>query len=93
MDVGIAFGWTHGSTSFQLLSDAVAYIMKKEGIHLRCYIDDYIAVVPKSKADTVFHRLCALLNELDLPINHDKLTPPTKRLSCLGIQFNIKTIL
>ena len=76
VDVGIAFGWTHGSASFQILSDAITYIMKKEGIQLRCYIDDYIAVVPKSKADTVFHRLCALLRELGLPINHDKLTHP-----------------
>ena len=90
IDVGIAFGWTHGSSSFQILSDAIAYIMKREGIQLRCYIDDYIAVVPKSKADSAFHRLCDLLNELGLPINSDKLTPPTKRLTCLGIDFNIK---
>ena len=90
VDVGIAFGWTHGSASFQLLSDAVAYIMSKEGITLRCYIDDYIAVVPKSKADTAFRKLCEVLSELGLPINRDKLTPPTKRLTCLGIDFDIE---
>ena len=74
--VGIAFGWMHGSSSFQILPDAIAYIMRKEGIQLRCYIDDYIAVVPKSKVHTAFHRLCDLLNELGLPMNSDKLTPP-----------------
>ena len=90
VDVGIAFGWTHGSASFQLLSDAVAYIMSKEGVTLRCDIDDYIAVVPKHKANHAFGRLCEVLNELGLPINRDKLTPPTKRLTCLGIGFDIE---
>ena len=90
IDVGIAFGWTHGSASFQILSDAIAYIMSKEGIRLRCYIDDYIAVVPRSKAEGVFKRMCALLTELGLPINQDKLTAPTKRLTCLGIDIDIE---
>ena len=90
VDIGIAFGWTHGSASFQLLSDAVAYIMNKEGVTLRCYIDDYIAVVPKHKANHAFRRLCEVLNELGLPINRDKLTPPTKHLTCLGIDFDIE---
>ena len=90
VDVGIAFGLTHGSASFQLLSDAVAYIMSKEGVTLRCYIDDYIAVVPKHKANHAFQRLCEVLNELGLPINRDKLTPPTKCLTCLGIDFDIE---
>ena len=57
VDVGIAFGWMHRSASFQILSDTIAHIMKKERIQLRCYIDDYIGVVPKSKVDTAFHRL------------------------------------
>ena len=76
VDVGIVFGWMHGSALFQILSDAMTYIMAKEGIRLRCYIDDYIAVVPKSKAQQPFTRLCALLKELDLPINCEKLTAP-----------------
>ena len=63
--------------------------MMKEGVNLRCYIDDYIAVAPRAKADHNFQRLCALLNELGLPINHDKLTPPNKSLSCLSINIDI----
>ena len=90
IDVGIAFGLTHGSVSFQILSDAIAYMMSKEDIQLRCYIDDYIVVVPKSKAEGVFTRMCALLRGLGLPINQDKLTPPTKRLTCLGIDIDTK---
>ena len=89
VDAGVAFGWTHGSAAFQILSDAIAFIMKKEGANLRCYIDDYIAVLPSTEADHIFQRLCALLDELGLPINYDKLTPPTKKLSCLGIDIDI----
>ena len=77
IDVGIVFGWTQGSASFKILSDAIAHIMRKEGVDLRCYIDDYIAVAPRSKADHIFQVLCALLNELCLIINQDKLTPRT----------------
>ena len=37
----IAFSWVHGSASFQLCSDAIAYIMKQKGFEIHCYIDDY----------------------------------------------------
>ena len=88
-DLAVAFGWTHGSAAFQILSDAIAHIVAKAGIKLHCYIDDYIAVVPKTKADEKFKYVCDLLSELGLPLNYDKLTPPTKRLTCLGIDINI----
>ena len=88
-DLAVAFGWTHGSAAFQILSDAIAHIVAKAGIKLHCYIDDYIAVVPKTKADDKFKHVCDLLTELGLPLNYDKLTPPTKRLTCLGIDINI----
>ena len=90
IDIGIAFGWTHGSALFQISSDTIAYIMSKEGIQLTCYIDDYIGVVPKSKAEGVFKRMCALLHELSLPINQNKLTAPTERLTYLGIDIDIE---
>ena len=76
LDPVIAFGLVHGSASFQICSDAVAYIMKQKGFEIHCYIDDYIAVVPKEKADIAFATLCETLNELGLPINESKLTPP-----------------
>ena len=88
-DLAVAFGWTHGSVAFQILSDAIAHIVAKAGIKLHCYIDDYIAVVPKTKAEDKFKHVCDLLTELGLPLNYDKLTPPTKRLTCLGIDINI----
>ena len=74
-DQAVAFGWTHGSGAFQLLSDAIAHIVAKAGIKLHYYIDDYIAVVPKAEALEKFQFVCALLHELEIPLNCDKLTP------------------
>ena len=69
-------GWTHGSGAFQFLSDSIAYIVAKAGIKLHCYIGYYIVVVPKAQAQEKFQFVCALLHELGLPLNCDKLTPP-----------------
>ena len=50
-DLGVSLGLMHGSTAFQILSDSVAYIVAKLGVKLHCYINDYIAVVPKTEAE------------------------------------------
>ena len=90
-DLVLPFGWTHGSGAFQLLSDSNAYMVAKAGIKLHCYIDYYIPVVPKAQAQEKFQCVCALLHELGLPLNCDKLTPPppTRRLTALGIDIDI----
>ena len=90
IDVAVAFGWVHGSTAFQRVSDAVTYIMAQDGIKLFAYIDDYIMISPKSSSDTEFQRLASLLVELGLPSNPDKQTPPPcRKLTCLGIQIDM----
>ena len=88
LDKSVAFGWIFGTASFQLLSDSIAYFMR-DYCNLHCYIDDYVAVLPKIKADVAFDKLCSLLQELGLPLNIAKLTPPTKRLTYLGIDIDL----
>ena len=83
VDLSVAFGWKHGSGSFQILSNAIAHIMAKRGVKMHCYIDDYIVVTSKFEASDQF------LEELGLPMNGDKLTPPSKRITCLGIDIDI----
>ena len=61
--------------AYQILSDAIAHIVAKVDIKIHCYIDDYIAVVPKAKAEEKFRFVCDMLDELGLPLNYDKLTP------------------
>ena len=77
MDVAIAFGWTLG-TVFHLCSDAIVFIMAKQDVKLNCYIDDYVAVVPRARAENVFQCLRTLLEELGLPVNLKNLFLPQK---------------
>ena len=90
LDVMITFGWTLGTVAFHLCSEAIAFIMDKQHIKLHCYIDDYMAVVPRARAGATFQRMHTLLQDLGLPVNMDKFTPPTKRLACLGIEVDIE---
>ena len=78
LDVTILFGWTLGMAAFQLCSDAIAFIMAKQNVKLHCYINDYVAVVPRARAEAAFQCLRTLLQDLGFPVNPDKLTPPKK---------------
>ena len=90
-DLAVAFGWIHGSGSFQLVADVITHIMKQKGFKTFAYIDDFILINHKSKAKQAFDTLTDLLQELGLPMNDDKRTPPTRTLTCLGICINLDT--
>ena len=85
LDVSATFGWVHGSTASQLMSDAICDAMRRQGRHVFAYIDDYILVSTEESAHSHFEDLSYLITDLDLPINPDKKTAPTRRLTCLGI--------
>ena len=89
LDVSAAFGWVHGSAAFQLTSDAISDAMRRKGRHIFAYIDDYILVSTEDSAYSHFEDLYDLISDLGLPINLDKKTPPTRRLTCLGISFDL----
>ena len=89
IDKAITFGWVHGTAAFQLCSDIIAFIMKISGVTLHCHIDDYITIFPCESRQNTFLQLFTLLKELGLPMNCEKLTPPTKCLTCLGIEVDI----
>ena len=61
----------------------------RDQVRLHYHIEDYMAVLPRVEADAVFRKLCALLNELGLPLNTSKLTAPTKKLAYLGIDIDV----
>ena len=65
------------------------HIMSTKKHQIFAYIDDYIIADSKKDTERDFHDLTALVTELGLPMNPDKQTPPTKRLSCLGIHIDI----
>ena len=75
IDKGVAFGWVHGSSAFQMTSDVIIYIMKTRNHHMWAYIDDYILIGSKEATEAAFHDLSTLSTELGLPMNSDKRTP------------------
>ena len=89
LDPSVAFGWTHGSAAFQMVSDAVTHILKASGCSIFPYIENYVGVASSNDAQGQFHLLYDLLSSLGLPINKDKLDPPSDALICLGIRINI----
>ena len=89
LDPSVTFGWTHGSAASQMVSDAVTYILKASGCRIFPYIDDYVGVASRDDAERQFWLLYDLLSALGLPINKDKLDPPSDALTCLGIRINI----
>ena len=89
LDVSAAFGWVHGSAAFQLTSDAISDAMRCQGRHVFAYIDDYILVSTEDLAQSDFGELHDLIIDLGLPINPDKETGPTRKLTCLGITIDL----
>ena len=72
----------------QFLSDAIVYFVKQQGYKMFPYIDDYTLVISEDQANEAFIYLSRLLDELGLPMNSDKKTPPTKVMTCLGIKID-----
>ena len=89
IDLSIAFCWTHMSAAFQMTSDTIAFMMKDLGCKVDAYIDDYVVVAPKSRANEFFHALASLLQDLGLPVNLDKKIPLSEVITYLGIQIDI----
>ena len=68
-----------------MLSDAVTFIMQKHGAKIFAYIDDYVSIADACDATHYFNDLHMLLICLGLPINEQKLSAPSKTLTCLGV--------
>ena len=89
LDQFLPFGFKHGSSIFQRLSDGVRFIMNQEGHQVWNYIDDSLCVSLPSKISKIYTRLQELLLELGLTISSKKLVPPSTEVTCLGIVVNI----
>ena len=63
--------------------------MAQQGYKMFPYIDDYILVTHRDKALDAFRCLVHLLTELGLPMNPDKLCPPSTSLTCLGVTIDL----
>ena len=73
---------------FQMTSDTIAFMMKELGCKVHAFIDNYVVVAPEFAHEYV-DALSNLLQELGLPMNADKKTPPSEVITCLGTQIDI----
>ena len=60
------------------------------GCAVHNYIDDIIGVDAKNDAQLTFDTLKALFRYLGIPINPDKLEPPSQQLICMGIMVDVE---
>ena len=81
----LPFGFKHGSSIFQRLSDAIHFIMSQVKHSIWKYIDDFLCVSTPSKIHASYVRLQELLAELGLTVSAKKLVPPGTQVVCLGI--------
>ena len=91
IDLSLPFGYRLGAFFFSKISDAVRYIRSQNGHNaLLNYINDLIYCTLPSKIQEPYQFLLTLLQELGLDISQKKLHPPDTKVTCLGIEFDMK---
>ena len=90
IDLSVAFGIKTGSALCERVTDILRDIMTSRGCAVHNYIDDVIGVDAKNDAQLSFATLKALFCYLGIPINPDKLEPPSQWLICMGIMVDVE---
>ena len=85
LDTCLPFGSRHGSQFFQRVSDALRYVMRREGFSVINYIDDFLGYGTPSIARASFDTLLEKMRHLGLDVSEKKLVQPCTRAVCLGI--------
>ena len=89
-DSCLPFGFRHGSSIFQRISDAVRFIMREQGCPVINYADDVIGFGTPTATEVAFPKLCSLLKDLGFALNDKKVVSPTTIMTCLGVEINTK---
>ena len=64
--------------------------MQSYGFPVYNYSDDIIGISSSlAEAEAGYNFLCALLDDLGLPASAAKLCPPSRCMTCLGIEFDV----
>jgi hypothetical protein len=72
----LPFGFHHGSTICQCVTDAIRHILKKHGITIVNYIDDFMGIVPASHATEMFNTTRNILESISLALSNSKTVLP-----------------
>jgi hypothetical protein len=85
IDTALPFGFRHGRTICQRITDAVRFILSKCNIQVINYIDDFIAIVPAGRAFEMFEITKSILSDIALVTSDSKTVKPAYQCNCLGI--------
>ena len=88
-DTCLPFGFSHRSSIFQRLSEAIRFIMKQRGYQLVNYIDDVIGYNVPTMANKAFPELRTLISELGFELSDKKVVAPCTKLTRFGVEIDI----
>ena len=71
-DVALSFGFKQASSSYQMATNAITYLMWTQNIWIMAYLNDVVGVDDPDTAQAAFLTLSNLLQALGLPINFKK---------------------
>ena len=93
IDTRLPFGLASAAMACQRTTNAVTYILNKQGYPLVNYLDDFASARAQfSEAISMFYQLKQLLLELGLRESADKAVFPTQIMVFLGVLFNTITM-
>ena len=92
-DSALCFGSRFAPGIFHRLSMAVMRMMHHRGYQCVCYLDDFLIITESKEEGTRgLTELLTLLRGLGFAIAWDKVVPPTRRLTFLGIDIDTVTM-
>ena len=74
---------------FQRISDDIRHMLSQDNIIVWNYIDDIFAAWESQGSIDKFETLCNLVRDLGLPLNDEKVEPPSDSMIIMGIHINV----
>lgn len=87
-DVVLPMGLRSAAMACQRITNGIKYICSQHGYDVLNYLDDFQGVELEAKADSAFHFLQTLLEELGVEESRQKACQPSTIVTCLGVEFN-----
>ena len=88
-DICPSFGCRGSSMSQQRVSEAVCYLMDREGYSLLAYVDDFCSIGRSAAAaHNAYKAFLSLMDVLGLQLAPEKCAPPSKQMEWLGFWFD-----
>ena len=88
MDTCLPIGSRRGTQIFQHMSDAVHYVMRRNGFTVVNYVDDFVGIGILGVTQASYHFLLALLKRLGLDVSEKKVIHPGTKVVCFGVEID-----